>query len=59
METNDLVPSLMFMTLIIVAAIAAIALALFLRKRSNRKPMEKSPDGALTHAQAERSGHPR
>lgn len=40
MSTDGTVGSLMFFTLIAALAIAVIALLWFLRKRSNRHPME-------------------
>lgn len=40
MESHQAIPSLMFMTLAAVLVIVAVALVYFLRKRSNRKPLE-------------------
>lgn len=51
MDTNDLIPSLAFMTLLAVLAIAIVGYVLFKRKRANRHPMEHSPDGAITREQ--------
>lgn len=44
METHHAIPSLMFMTLGIVVVIAATVLIWFLRRPSNRHPMEDQPD---------------
>lgn len=47
METNDLIPTLALATLIIAVIAAVVGYAMFKRKRANRHPMEKSPDGAI------------
>jgi hypothetical protein len=43
MDSADLIPSLSLLTMIIVVLAAAIGLALFLRKRRNRHPVETQP----------------
>ena len=40
MSTNELVPGLGLSTLLIVLAVAAVIFLLFMRRRSNRHPME-------------------
>lgn len=47
METNDLIPTLALATLILAVIAAVVGYALFKRKRTNRHPMEKSPDDAI------------
>ena len=47
METNDLIPVLALATLIIAVLAAVVGYVLFKRKRANRHPMDKSPDGAI------------
>lgn len=47
MDTNDLIPTLALVTLVVVALAALIGLILFKRKPANQHPMEKSPDGAV------------
>ncbi len=44
MTEGDLVPYLALITLIVGAAILAVLLALFMRKRKNRHPMD-TPEG--------------
>lgn len=47
MDTNDLIPSLALMTLVLAVVFAIAGYVLFKRKRANRHPMDKSPDGAI------------
>ncbi len=41
MSNSGIIPSLFLFTLIAVLIVAAVAYLLFLRKRSNRQPVEK------------------
>lgn len=47
MDTSDLIPSLAMFTLIGVVLLAIVGFLLFKRKKANRHPMDKSPDGAI------------
>jgi RsiW-degrading membrane proteinase PrsW (M82 family) len=47
MDTNDLIPTLALLTLILAVVFAGIGYALFKRKRANRHPMDQRSDGAI------------
>lgn len=47
MDTNDMIPALALMTLIVAVVFAVVGYVLFKRKRANRRPMEQRPDGAI------------
>jgi len=44
MDTNELIPTLALMTLILAVVFAVVGYVLFKRKRANRHPMEQRPD---------------
>ncbi len=50
MSTSNLIPSLALFTLIAVLLIALVGYTLFLRKRSNRHPVEKPSQAGKTMA---------
>jgi hypothetical protein len=52
MDTGEYLASQNLMILCSVVLLLIVALFLFLRKRSNRHPMEKSPDGAIATVKA-------
>ncbi|QMW23615.1 hypothetical protein [Sandaracinobacteroides saxicola] len=49
MTSNEMVPSLMFMTLIAVLLLAVGALAWFWRKRANRNPVAREEAAEQAH----------
>lgn len=58
MNVNELIPSLGLFTLVAVALAAGVGLALFKRKRSNRHPMARSPDGAIMRTGEDQTPRP-